>query len=120
MAYTPTNWQNGDVVTAEKMNKLENGVTNADKGALVVNVVDSVLDKTWQEIHDAFVVGTNIIVHSVDESRIHEQLVMEIAVDSLENLYMVGTHGAAFIANSANGYPIPAETAYDPVNPPPK
>lgn len=26
MAYTPTTWQTGDVITAEKMNKLENGV----------------------------------------------------------------------------------------------
>lgn len=29
MAYTPTNWQTGDVVTAERLNKLENGVTSA-------------------------------------------------------------------------------------------
>jgi len=29
MAYIPTNWQTGDVVTAEKLNKLENGVENA-------------------------------------------------------------------------------------------
>lgn len=29
MSYTPTAWQTGDVVTAEKLNKLENGVTSA-------------------------------------------------------------------------------------------
>lgn len=28
MSYTPTNWQTGDVVTAEKLNKLENGVAS--------------------------------------------------------------------------------------------
>ena len=26
MAYTPTVWANGDVITADKLNKLENGV----------------------------------------------------------------------------------------------
>ena len=31
MAYTPINWQNGDIITAEKMNKMDNGwgVANA-------------------------------------------------------------------------------------------
>ena len=29
MSYTPTEWVTGDVVTAEKLNKLENGVSNA-------------------------------------------------------------------------------------------
>ena len=28
MAYTPTVWQTGDTITAEKLNKLENGVAN--------------------------------------------------------------------------------------------
>ena len=29
MAYTPTTWQDGDVITAEKMNKLEQAVQNS-------------------------------------------------------------------------------------------
>ena len=28
MAYTPTTWNNDDVITAEKLNKLEQGVKN--------------------------------------------------------------------------------------------
>ena len=27
MAYNPTNWRNGDIITAEKLNKLEGGVS---------------------------------------------------------------------------------------------
>ena len=27
MAYTPNNWKDGDVITAEKMNKIENAVS---------------------------------------------------------------------------------------------
>lgn len=32
MAYTPTIWSDGDVITAEKLNKLEQGVTNEQAG----------------------------------------------------------------------------------------
>jgi hypothetical protein len=32
MSYTPTTWQTGDTITAEKLNKLENGVANAGGG----------------------------------------------------------------------------------------
>lgn len=32
MAYTPTQWNDGDLITAEKMNKLEQGVQNEQVG----------------------------------------------------------------------------------------
>lgn len=32
MAYTPTTWRDGDVITAEKMNKLEQAVQNEQVG----------------------------------------------------------------------------------------
>lgn len=32
MAYTPTTWKNGDTITAEKMNHLEQGVANEQVG----------------------------------------------------------------------------------------
>ena len=35
MSYTPTNWQTGDTITAEKMNNIENGIVNAPKVAVV-------------------------------------------------------------------------------------
>ena len=58
MAYEPTNWKTGDVVTSAKLNKLEHGVA-AGSGVLVVHSAFdestevSTLDKTWQEIFDA-------------------------------------------------------------------
>lgn len=33
MAYTPTTWKDGDIITAEKMNKLEQGVVNEHRVA---------------------------------------------------------------------------------------
>ncbi len=32
MAYTPTQWNDGDLITAEKLNKLEQGVQNEQVG----------------------------------------------------------------------------------------
>lgn len=32
MSYTPTTWQDGDIITAEKMNKLEQAVQNEQIG----------------------------------------------------------------------------------------
>lgn len=56
MAYEPTVWKSGDVVTSAKLNKIEQGIANA---ILKVNItIDeqtgvATLDKTWQEILDA-------------------------------------------------------------------
>lgn len=41
MAYTPTNWKDGDIISAEKMNKLEQGVAEGGGGVLLVNVTES-------------------------------------------------------------------------------
>ena len=68
MSYTPTVWATGDVVTAEKLNKLEQGVAAAGGGSggggnvLVVNVTatstsdgDTVtFDKTFAELKAAY------------------------------------------------------------------
>lgn len=57
MSYTPTEWKKGDVVTSEKLNKLEGGV--AAGGVLVVEATldagtqDLVLNKTAGEIFAA-------------------------------------------------------------------
>ncbi len=32
MGYTPTKWNNGDVITAEKLNKIEEGIKNEQVG----------------------------------------------------------------------------------------
>ena len=68
MAYEPTNWQTGDVVTAEKLNKLENGVVSGNSsGNLIATATKNdnnyyVLDKTWKDVKDAIDVGGVIMV----------------------------------------------------------
>lgn len=64
MAYEPTNWKSGDVVTSAKLNKLEQGVANA--GGLIVGMdtTNMTLDKTYREIADA--VPTGIVLLPVE------------------------------------------------------
>ena len=41
MSYEPTVWQTGDTVTAEKLNKLEQGVTNAGGGVFIIPITST-------------------------------------------------------------------------------
>ena len=63
MAYEPTEWKSGDVVTSAKLNKLEQAVAGC---SLVVHATTEgdvkTLDKTWQEIFDAFSAGASVVV----------------------------------------------------------
>lgn len=82
MAYEPTTWQTGDIVTAEKLNKLENGVTNASSGCGGGNLVATAtynetaqiysLDKSWKEIKDAFDAKKIVMVYDGSTSTEHE------------------------------------------------
>lgn len=73
MSYEPTNWKTGDVVTSAKLNKLENGVANGS--VMVVHKVargESLddgyqLDKTWQEIYDAFLQNDLVVLYMREE-----------------------------------------------------
>lgn len=74
MSYTPTNWQTGDTITAEKLNKMEQGIAGAG-GCLVVNAMFNKTkteeigyefffdcDKPMSEISAAYLAGQNIRV----------------------------------------------------------
>lgn len=72
MAYEPTNWKTGDVVTSAKLNKLEQGVA-AGSGVLVVTATEDddtgvlTLDKTASEIYGAMKSG-GVLVDAEDAS----------------------------------------------------
>ena len=69
MNYTPTEWSSGDVITAEKLNKLENGVASGggESNDFVVSFQNHpqqenkrISDKTIEEIYDACKAGKTI------------------------------------------------------------
>ena len=65
MSYTPTNWQTGDTVTAEKLNKMEGGIELAND-AFVIKLTPTnqdfsgTIDKTYDEIVAAVNSGVKI------------------------------------------------------------
>ena len=67
MSYEKTTWINGDIITADKMNNIENGIASAGK-VMICNASFSssaqnyVLDKTVQEIYDAMLAGTPVYI----------------------------------------------------------
>lgn len=53
MSYEPTVWKNGDVITPEKLNKIEQGVAGGG-GALIIEWDgESDLDVSYQDVLDA-------------------------------------------------------------------
>ena len=119
MSYEPTEWKTGDTVTSEKLNKLENGVSDASEGgALVVNLtIDTsgtpkyVLDKTWQEIYNA----SHVVIKSDSAGARGFQMVVGILPASLSgDAYMVyavdfsvaeSPLAFSYTTDSADGYP---------------
>lgn len=113
MAYTPTEWQSGDIVTSEKLNKIENGIAGAGGGVLVVtmDVATGALDKTWQEIHDAMNSSVLCVVYRQEEddveglASIDFNLIRNILLQ--EGSYSLSLDdGLRLIASTANDYPV--------------
>ena len=106
MAYTKQTWANGDTITAEKLNHMEDGIAGGGSAPLIIDTIYdeiedcNILNKTWQEIYDAYIVGTMCIIreeHIGDVSRF--QLVRTIVFE--EDLYQVD----GYTTDSPNGYP---------------
>lgn len=120
MAYVKNTWATGDVISAEKLNNIENGVESAEQGgsnlfAITVSgdgAFDHTLNKTWQEIYDAFLAGKTCIITGDDEDSIfsnNSYLVCKV-YNGGENNYVVmiaESSGSAieFYADQTSSYP---------------
>ena len=69
MAYTPTEWKSGDVITAEKLNNIENGDASAGGGSISEPIITFnqeppqmtwSCDKTFSELQNLLNSGGNI------------------------------------------------------------
>ncbi len=58
MAYTKQTWANGDVITAEKLNHMEDGIESAVPAMFIITLEQSdedyTIDKTMDEIMSAY------------------------------------------------------------------
>ena len=114
MAYEPTNWKPGDVVTSSKLNKMEQGI--AGGGALIVySAFDSqteryTLDKTYAEIYAAVSTMPVIILAEGAYGYNIEYITSVFAGDGIfevDTVYMGSGELdlAEYVTDSENGYP---------------
>lgn len=106
MSYTKREWATGNVIGAVDLNRMEQGIEDAGSGNwLVVNeIYDSnndttTLDKTWQEIYDAFPM---VYVYVNEDSFNGKVIIMTVGNES--GNYMIDA-GFNFSTDSPNGYP---------------
>lgn len=128
MAYEPTEWKSGDVVTSAKLNKIEGGIVGAEPVVVTAteySVDDSTvlrLSATWKEIHDAVTAHKLVIIDSTLDRTGYDyfadsMLVLRTWVNEGETDYWVTALGVslvstdesaiyAFAADGENSYPI--------------
>ena len=112
MAYEPTTWKSGDVVTSAKLNKIEQGIANAGGGGVFVVGLDMqtmTLNKTWQEIFDA---GFPVVLASPGEGMTIYMTPLLVTADNgrYDVFVMMLSQGSIsvqdFVTDSADGYPV--------------
>lgn len=87
MAYTPTNWKDGDVVTSARMNHIESGIVDANQKLFMFGINNSGMtfsfDKTFDELMTA--VNTGYIPVGVwdDEYDIIYYYLMDVENDTM-------------------------------------
>ena len=102
MAYEKTTWQTGDIVTAQKLNHLEQGVEGVEP--LIIPLDNSSLGCTWQEIADAFISGRTCVLDVASAST-----VISIYCEQEQPSYEISFRGdgddLVFQTDSPDGYP---------------
>lgn len=117
MAYEKTVWQNGDVITATKLNKMEDGIDSASIVFVVKCDESGVLDKTYQEIFDAASNGNVVIglvvekISVTDDDNGHEEVgitnlyLSDICAGRVVVFYPAKKAMVTFSASSPDEYP---------------
>jgi len=111
--YEKQTWKNGDVITEDKLNHMEDGIASC--GMFIVgstydkSTQTETLDKTYKEIVDAFNAGQNVIFKHLFATITYINPL--VSYDNEDNIFAVSffdfdsTAIATFIADSENGYP---------------
>lgn len=76
-------------------------------GALVVTVTEGTMDKTWQEIHDAYIPNGAVAYYDFGGGAIGVRSVAAVYAEAGEYGVVVtdGTSASYYLATSENGYP---------------
>ena len=104
MAYTKQTWNNGDVISADKLNHIEDGVAN---GAKILQVtattsgVTTTLDKTWEEINSFIHNGGLVFVVNYNSENL-TSIGIVISVGEIPNDVPRYSIGVSFINGTVN------------------
>lgn len=124
MAYTPTNWANGDVITSEKLNKIEQGLANGGGGIFMITAdmesgtfLFSNVSATFEEATEAYINGMLLILRIRSAIGDGQYLIFDVvqyatAIDSGEILRFAFTITVEGITRNivfdSNGLAIPS------------
>ena len=113
MSYEPTEWKTGDIVTAEKLNKMENGIEDAG-GVLLVNAILDpqtnmhTLDKTWQQIYDSHACFIRTVY---GENSVYWEIVREAYGSSMGyGVAVYGIQSDSYACSAPDQYPTQVTT----------
>ena len=113
MSYEPTNWQEGDLITSERLNKMEQGIASGEGGIFLIpaeydsSTSNTTMQKTAGEIFEAASSGKLCVV-ALHTSHDETQGFMYAIIDSMDRegtLYTFGFRDTVSYANSADEYP---------------
>ena len=100
------NWQNGELITAEKLNQTGGGSLRINISMEVNgNATTYTMDKTWQQIHDTFVNGSDCYGYMQSDDTIVRYNVEAVSSKYGFEVKTNGFDGTAFTASSADDYP---------------
>ena len=94
----------GDVLSLNNSKEAEWTTPSSGGGVLAVTETDGTLDKTWQEIHDAFVAGSvRLLVDDDGNSIVYG--IAGVGYDKREGYFVFADSGRSYSATSASDYP---------------
>ena len=120
MAYTKQTWVTGDIISAEKLNHMEDGIAGALTALRLTETVSGTthtLDYTWKQIHDFMSAGG--IVYMTYEGEYEDGGITDYyvfystniscsdSVSSNVHTYHVldGSYGSDWYCDTETGYP---------------
>lgn len=106
MSYDKQTWQRGDVITANKLNHMEDGIADVGGVLVVQGTVDGptvTLDHTWQEIYDAGLVALKF--EPIPDAQAYGWLTIIDITDGEYECTFSGGNQLEFHTDSADGYP---------------
>lgn len=112
MAYEKQTWVTGEVITKEKLNHMEDGIANGG-GFLIttINTETGKLDKTWNELHNAFEAKIPVFVWMSETIGSDMFIINKVWEDGVYGVeWTNGTDTAVLTTSNPNDYPAAEQT----------